>query len=192
MVIIMIAIKVCVILLFILTVSCGQDFEALKEVDRIETYDFERFKNVHIKARIKKDGKNIAHFYEEKINGQCYRVPNLEYYPYSTLGENQQKMLESYRMALQADERYKVSLKKESQKVFELFSEINFYQIYGDPQHCQCIRFDFDEDTHLYYFENVSKVQSDLTRQKLKSAKEINKNWYLVQDASAGRESSPK
>lgn len=170
-------------LLFVLIVSCKQEYRALSEVDRIERLDFKIFKNIHIKSRTKKAGKNIAHYYEENINGKSYRVANSKYYPYWTLDKNLKSILKSYDEELIKGDNYNESVEKKSQSIFELFSDVNYSEIYGDTQYCKCIRFDYNESTHLYYFEDMAKVQSKLTKSKLEKAELVKEHWYLVVDS---------
>jgi len=175
-------IRVSFILFIVLLGSCNRDFEALVEVDRIEQVDFERLANVHIRARTKKDGKNIAHYYEEEINGKSYRVANSKYYPYSALNADLRSALESYEEELMNKGNYNESVEKRSQSIFDLFSDINYSEIYGDTQYCKCIRFDYNENIHLYYFEDLTKVQCELTKSKLEKAQRVKEHWYLVVD----------
>lgn len=166
------------IIIVILIASCKQDFNALSEVNRIEQLDFRKMNNIHIKARTKKEGKSIAHFYEENIKGKSNRVANVEYYPYESLDEILKSILKSYTEVLSKNE----NVENRSQAIFQLFSDINYSEIYGDTQYCECIRFDYNEDTHLYYFENLANVKSELTQSKLEKAKRIKEHWYLVVD----------
>lgn len=174
--------RITIILVFVLIYSCEKDFEAIQEVAKIEACDFEKFENIHIKARVVKDGKNIAYYYDEKINGVVYRVPNSKYYPYSSLDEKLKDNIESHEGLLTIDKKGEKILSNKSQDIFELFSCINFYQIYGDAEYCKCIRFDYSESIHLYYIKELSQVKSEIINAKLDKARKVKENWYLVID----------